>query len=103
MGASERLANLNAKIAGAWQLIAIAEDRDQSARDRQAADLAADPHARNAVGLQLLVQPLRPFDVALAVADERPIARHRHRRCPALLKRRALSAHNRIQLLRPSE
>src|SRR5215467_10752272 len=103
MGGRERLANLAAKIAGAWQLIAIAEDRDQSARDRHAADLAADPHARNVVGLQLLVQPLRPFDVALAVADEGPIARHRHRRCPTLLKKRALSPRNRIQVLRPSE
>src|SRR5215470_1951708 len=103
MGGRERLANLAAKIAGTWQLIAIAEDRDQPARDRQVADLAADPHARNAVGLQLLVQPLRPFDVALAVADEGPIARHRHRRCPTLLNRSALSPHNRIQLLRRSE
>src|SRR5215813_14883607 len=103
MGSRERLANLTAKIAGARQFIAIAEDRDQSARDRQAADLASGPHARNVVGLQFLVQPLRPFDVALAVADEGPIARHRHRRCPALLKRSALSLHKPIQLLRPSE
>src|SRR6185312_3044932 len=76
----ERFVDLAAKVSGAGEFVAIAEDRIQPARNGAVRGGGADQSRRHAVRFQRLVQPIRPRLVAVAVADEGAIGESRNRR-----------------------
>jgi hypothetical protein len=62
-----------AKIGGAGELLAVAEDRREALRYRAAGGGQADELLGRPVGFQRLVQPAAPLCVAVAVAEEGPV------------------------------
>jgi hypothetical protein len=66
----QRRANGCAQVGRGRELVAVTENREYLLADRTVATRLADKRLRHAVALDRLVQPLRPFAIAMAVADE---------------------------------
>src|SRR3978361_744591 len=71
--------NARPEIATPRQFVAVAEYRQQPARNHAVMHRSANEVARDPVGLQKAVKLLRPGLVVPAIADERPVLRRRGR------------------------